>query len=91
MMSVRTKDANAKVAFEALRRAKMKFPGRQLVVESDKWGFTKFTREQYAEMRQAAYRSGRKQREVHCQARTPRFLSKSSSGTSPFKAFALKI
>lgn len=51
MMSVRTKDQHAKIAFEALRRAKMKFPGRQLVVESDKWGFTKYERETYVEMR----------------------------------------
>jgi len=32
--------------------AKMKFPGRQKIVVSKKWGFTKYTREEYAEMRQ---------------------------------------
>lgn len=38
---------------EALRRAAMKFPGRQKIVISKKWGFTKYTREEYAAMRQS--------------------------------------
>jgi large subunit ribosomal protein L10e len=50
LMSVRTKDKNKAHAIEAFRRSKMKFPGRQRIIISDKWGFTKFTREQYAEM-----------------------------------------
>lgn len=41
LMSVRTKPANLKTAQEALRRAKHKFPGRQFIVVSRKWGFTK--------------------------------------------------
>ena len=53
MMSIRSKDQFGKHCVEALRRAKMKFPGRQLVVESDKWGFTKYDRSTYVEMRQA--------------------------------------
>lgn len=40
LMSVRTKPGNIKVAQEALRRAKHKFPGRQFIVVSKKWGFT---------------------------------------------------
>jgi large subunit ribosomal protein L10e len=40
LMSVRTKPGNINVAREALRRAKHKFPGRQFIVVSKKWGFT---------------------------------------------------
>merc|ERR1712066_845056 len=39
LLSVRCKDANAEIASEALRRAKFKFPGRQKVIVSRKWGF----------------------------------------------------
>ncbi|VAH02906.1 unnamed protein product [Triticum turgidum subsp. durum] len=38
---------NAIHATEALRRAKFKFPGRQKIIESRKWGFTKFNRNDY--------------------------------------------
>jgi len=55
LMSVRSKDSSKDAIIEALRRCKMKFPGQQLIIESDKWGFTKYTREQYVEYR----RSGR--------------------------------
>ncbi len=41
LMSVRTKPNHVKTAQEALRRAKHKFPGRQFIVVSRKWGFTK--------------------------------------------------
>ncbi|ESW33220.1 hypothetical protein PHAVU_001G052700 [Phaseolus vulgaris] len=34
-------------AREALRRAKFKFPGRQKIIVSKKWGFTKFSRSDY--------------------------------------------
>merc|ERR1712094_109107 len=51
MLSVRCKDVYKEHVLEALRRAKMKFPGRQKVIESNKWGFTKFTRDQYVEYR----------------------------------------
>jgi len=47
IMSVRTKDANREHAMEALRRSRYKFPGRQKIIEDDKWGFTKLTREDY--------------------------------------------
>ena len=36
---------------EALRRSKFKFPGRQKIFVSKNWGFTKWNREQYAEMK----------------------------------------
>merc|ERR1711879_43852 len=42
LLSVRCKPNNAIHATEALRRAKFKFPGRQKIIESRKWGFTKF-------------------------------------------------
>ncbi|XP_039840781.1 uncharacterized protein LOC120700598, partial [Panicum virgatum] len=47
LLSVRCKDNNAAHASEALRRAKFKFPGRQKIIESRKWGFTKFSRADY--------------------------------------------
>ena len=50
IMSIRAKDAHKEHVVESLRRAKFKFPGRQLVIVSRFWGFTKFTREEYAEM-----------------------------------------
>ncbi|KAI9017136.1 ribosomal protein L10e/L16 [Gaertneriomyces semiglobifer] len=53
LLSVRTRDSNKAVAIEGLRRAKYKFPGRQKVIVSNKWGFTKCTREEYVEQRKA--------------------------------------
>jgi large subunit ribosomal protein L10e len=47
IVSVRSKDANAPHVIEALRRAKFKFPGRQKIMRSNKWGFTKYEREVY--------------------------------------------
>ncbi|XP_073304239.1 large ribosomal subunit protein uL16-like [Primulina huaijiensis] len=47
LLSVRCKDANSPHAQEALRRAKFKFPGRQKIIVSRKWGFTKFNRTDY--------------------------------------------
>lgn len=47
LMSVRVKDGNLRNAEEALRRASMKFPGQQKIVVSKKWGFTKYTVEEY--------------------------------------------
>jgi large subunit ribosomal protein L10e len=47
IISVRSKDVNAPHVIEALRRAKFKFPGRQKIMRSNKWGFTKFDRETY--------------------------------------------
>jgi large subunit ribosomal protein L10e len=52
MISIRTRDNNKAIVYEALRRCKYKFPGRQKIVVSNKWGFTKLTREEYVERRQ---------------------------------------
>ncbi|RKO89047.1 ribosomal protein L10e/L16 [Blyttiomyces helicus] len=52
LISVRTKDANKAVVIEGLRRAKYKFAGRQKIIVSKKWGFTKLSREDYVTERQ---------------------------------------
>ncbi|CAO2607331.1 60S ribosomal protein L10-like [Lemmus lemmus] len=46
-MSIRTKLQNKEHVVEALRRAKFKFPGRQKIHISKKWGFTKFNAEEF--------------------------------------------
>ncbi|KAJ8038056.1 60S ribosomal protein L10 [Holothuria leucospilota] len=51
IMSVRTKESNKASTIEALRRAKFKFPGRQKIFVSNKWGFTKWTWDEYEKMR----------------------------------------
>merc|ERR1711881_89231 len=51
LMSIRCKDNNEATAIEALRRAKFKFPGRQKIFTSKKWGFTRWDREEYVERR----------------------------------------
>merc|ERR1712117_678334 len=51
LMSVRTHDKHKDSVIEALRRTKFKFPGRQKIYISKKWGFTKWDREVYEEMR----------------------------------------
>jgi large subunit ribosomal protein L10e len=50
IISVRAKDAHKPMVIEALRRAKFKFPGRQKIYVSNKWGFTKYKREQYEQL-----------------------------------------
>lgn len=52
IMSVRAKEQHRENVVEALRRAKFKFPGRQRVYVSRKWGFTKWDQEDYQEMRE---------------------------------------
>jgi len=49
LLSVRCKDNNEANCCEALRRAKFKFPGRQKIIVSKKWGFTSYSRNDYAE------------------------------------------
>ena len=49
ILSIRTKEDNYAHAYEALRRSKMKFPGRQKIYRSKNWGFTKFRTEKFAE------------------------------------------
>ncbi|KAF6203532.1 hypothetical protein GE061_001864 [Apolygus lucorum] len=51
IMSVRSSDRYKAAVIEALRRAKFKFPGRQKIYVSKKWGFTKFDREEYEGLR----------------------------------------
>lgn len=52
LLSVRSKDSNKAHLIEALRRAKFKFPGRQKIVLSRKWGFTKYNRDEFSELRE---------------------------------------
>jgi len=47
LISIRCKEDKVNVAVEALRRAKFKFPGRQKIHVSSKWGFTKFEKADY--------------------------------------------
>ena len=50
IMSIRTKLQNKEHVTEALRRAKFKFPGRQKIHISKKWGFTKFNADEFENM-----------------------------------------
>uniref|UniRef100_A0A2K6K885 Ribosomal protein L10e/L16 domain-containing protein n=1 Tax=Rhinopithecus bieti TaxID=61621 RepID=A0A2K6K885_RHIBE len=50
IMSIRTKLQNKEHVMEALRRAKFKFPGRQKIHISKKWGFTKFSADEFEDM-----------------------------------------
>eukprot|EP00897_Mesotaenium_endlicherianum_P003091 jgi/Mesen1/280/ME1154263C09486 len=52
LMSVRCKESNGVYAAEALRRAKFKFPGRQKIIVSRKWGFTKIDQADFPKFRQ---------------------------------------
>ncbi len=47
LYSVRIREQDIKKALEAFRGAKNKFPGRQKIVVSNKWGFTSLTRLEY--------------------------------------------
>ena len=51
LISVRAKDMHAEHVIEGLRRAKFKFAGRQKILKSKKWGFTKFNRADYVAKR----------------------------------------
>jgi len=53
LITVRSKDSAKAAVVEALRRASMKCPGRQKVVVSTKWGFTKLDRDDYVDKRQS--------------------------------------
>lgn len=52
ILSIRTKDNNSAVVHEALRRARYKFPGRQKIIVSRKWGFTNVNREDYVKLKE---------------------------------------
>jgi len=53
LISIRCKEANSHHVMEALRRSKFKFPGRQAIITSVKWGFTRLTHEEYKSKRAA--------------------------------------
>ena len=53
LLSVRAKDQQEKFGLEAIRRGKFKFAGRQQILKSLKWGFTKYPREEYVALRKA--------------------------------------
>lgn len=53
LLSIRTTEGNLKHCLEALRRTKMKFPGRQKIFISTKFGFTKYTRAEIDEHKKA--------------------------------------
>lgn len=52
LVSLRTTDRYRATAIEALRRAMYKFPGRQKLVVSRNWGFTKLPRDEYERMKE---------------------------------------
>lgn len=47
---MRAKDVHKDACIEALRRAKFKFPGRQKIRLSRKWGFTKYNRDVFEKL-----------------------------------------
>ena len=49
--SVRCRPAAVTHVVEALRRAKYKFPGRQKIVISKNWGFTKFLESEFQKLK----------------------------------------
>ena len=51
IMSVRSKESNKAHVVEALRRAKFKFPGRQKVLLSRKWGFTSVNKDEFVALK----------------------------------------
>ncbi|CAB0037235.1 unnamed protein product [Trichogramma brassicae] len=53
IMSVRSTDRHKASVIEALRRAKFKFPGRQKIYVSKKWGFTRYNRAEYEALKAA--------------------------------------
>ncbi|EEB88141.1 hypothetical protein MPER_14187, partial [Moniliophthora perniciosa FA553] len=52
ILSIRAKEANAPVIIEALRRARYKFPGRQKIIISKKWGFTNVDKQEYLRLKE---------------------------------------
>ncbi|KAL6120872.1 hypothetical protein NUSPORA_02319 [Nucleospora cyclopteri] len=52
IINVRTKDQNIAVAREALRRAKNKLPGKQVIQNSQVHGFTGLFREEYSHLKE---------------------------------------
>jgi len=61
LMSIRTRDTEQfrANATEALRRAKFKFPGRQVLAVSKYWGFTKILKSEYEDLQAKGLVEGR--------------------------------
>jgi len=53
LISIRTRESFVPIATEALRRAKMKFPGKQFVVRSRYWGFTNILLSEFEKLNEA--------------------------------------
>merc|ERR1712125_1023 len=51
LLSVRCRNSAVPAVWEALRRAKYKFPGRQKIVQTDKWGFPRFSKDEYLQLK----------------------------------------
>jgi large subunit ribosomal protein L10e len=51
LISVRCTEKALPAAIEGLRRAKFKFPGQKRIVVSNKWGFTKYTHDDYLKLK----------------------------------------
>merc|ERR1711974_75613 len=71
LMSVRTYDKHKDAVIEALRRTKFKFPGRQKIYISKKWGFTQWDRTVYDDIRQRAGLSTTAPTSNTCQSTVP--------------------
>jgi len=52
ILSIRSRESNRAVVIEALRRARYKFPGRQKIIVSKKWGFTNVNKEDYLKLKE---------------------------------------
>ncbi len=52
LLSIRTRDSHRTTAIEALRRSMYKFPGRQKIIVSKNWGFTRLRREEYVKLKE---------------------------------------
>ena len=68
LISVRIKEDAVEIAKEALRRASMKFPGRQTVMVSKKFGFSSLTHYEY--------QKAKKEGLIHDEGNFCRLLSK---------------
>mmetsp|Transcript_3081 Transcript_3081/g.4214 ORF Transcript_3081/g.4214 Transcript_3081/m.4214 type:complete len:215 (-) Transcript_3081:728-1372(-) len=51
LISIRTKEANVAHAVEALNRSRYKFSGRQKIIVSQNWGFTKYKKADYQKLK----------------------------------------
>jgi len=53
LMSIRSRPHHANVVMTALKRASMKFAGRQVIARSTRWGFTSVRSEEYQDLKAA--------------------------------------